>query len=77
MCNGKPTVIDFYADWCESCKAMAPSMRSIESQYKDKVNFVTLDGSNTKNGKRCLIVRETFHIVEYCICHYHSMNSWK
>ena len=50
MCNGKPTVIDFYADWCESCKVMAPSMRSIETQYKDKINFVTIDGSNAKNG---------------------------
>ena len=51
ICNGKPTVVDFYADWCESCKAMAPSMRALELQYKDSINFVTIDGSNPGNGR--------------------------
>ena len=51
ICNGKPTVVDFYADWCESCKAMAPSMRALELQYKDSINFVTIDGSNPRNGR--------------------------
>jgi thiol-disulfide isomerase/thioredoxin len=51
VCNGKPTIIDFYADWCESCRAMAPSMRSMEAQYKDRINFISIDGSNSKNGE--------------------------
>jgi thiol-disulfide isomerase/thioredoxin len=50
LCNGKPTLVEFYADWCESCKAMAPTMRSIETQYKDRINFITIDGSSFKNG---------------------------
>ena len=50
LCNGKPTMIEFYADWCESCKAMAPTMREMELSYGDKVNFITLDGTNSRNS---------------------------
>jgi thiol-disulfide isomerase/thioredoxin len=49
MCNNKPTLIDFYADWCGSCKAMVPVMRSLEMQYGDKINFITLDGTKKTN----------------------------
>ena len=50
MCNEKPTIIEFYADWCESCKVLAPSMRNIEVLYRDQVNFITIDGVNPNNG---------------------------
>ena len=50
ICNGKPTIVDFYADWCESCKAMAPTMRQMEASYGDKVNFIAVDGTKTKNA---------------------------
>lgn len=29
---------------------MAPSMRSVETQYRDRINFISVDGSNSKNG---------------------------
>lgn len=48
--SGKPTVIDFYADWCENCKAMAPTLSKIESEYKNRVNFVVIDGDSSKNA---------------------------
>jgi thiol-disulfide isomerase/thioredoxin len=51
ICNRKPTIIEFYADWCESCKKLAPSMRAMELKYGDKVNFITLDGMQLKNGE--------------------------
>ena len=50
MCNSKPTIIEFYADWCESCKVMAPTMRSLELFYAKQVNFVTLDGTASVNA---------------------------
>lgn len=47
--NGRPTVVDFYAEWCENCKEMAPVLRSIEGKYKDKVNFVVVNGDAADN----------------------------
>lgn len=34
---------------------MAPSMRSMEAQYKDRINFISIDGSNSKNGELKMI----------------------
>jgi len=47
--NSKPTVIDFWAPWCENCRYMAPTLFQIEETYKDKVNFVMVNGDDPNN----------------------------
>lgn len=48
MRNGKPTLMEFYANWCSSCQAMAPDIAQMKQQYGDAVNFVMLNVDNTK-----------------------------
>ncbi|MDB9318570.1 thioredoxin family protein [Nodularia spumigena] len=46
--NGKPSIVEFYANWCTVCQKMAPDIAELEKQYADQVNFVMLNVDNTK-----------------------------
>lgn len=46
--NGKPTLMEFYADWCTSCQAMAGDLAELKKEYQQEVNFVMLNVDNTK-----------------------------
>lgn len=48
LSNGKPTLMEFYANWCTSCQAMAPDIAQLEKDYDKSVNFVMLNVDNTK-----------------------------
>ena len=41
--NGRPTVVDFWAPWCENCKMAAPTLQAIEKEYEGKGNFVMVN----------------------------------
>ena len=48
LSNGKPTVFEFYADWCEACKEMAPDMIDAKKQNADKLDIVLLNVDNSR-----------------------------
>ena len=48
LSNGKPTFMEFYANWCSVCQAMAPDVGQLKQQYGESVNFVMLNVDNTK-----------------------------
>lgn len=48
LVNGKPSLMEFYANWCTSCQAMAGDMADLRTTYSDQVNFVMLNVDNTK-----------------------------
>jgi len=41
--SSEPVVVDFYAEWCGPCKAMAPALEQVATDLKGKVKVVKLD----------------------------------
>ena len=46
--NNKPTFLEFYAEWCEVCKEMAPKVSVLKETYEKDINFVFLNVDNQK-----------------------------
>ncbi len=39
----QPVLVDFYADWCGPCRAIAPIIEEIDRELKDRLKVVKLD----------------------------------
>jgi len=55
--NSKPVLLDFWAEWCQPCKMLAPTVEEIAGEYEDKllVGKLNVDdnpGTATKFGIR-------------------------
>ena len=49
--ESRPTIIDFYATWCNPCQQLHTTLEKAKTEYGDKINFVRVDVDDEKNQK--------------------------
>ncbi len=40
--GNKPMILEFWATWCENCKALQPQMNAAHEEYGDQVEFLII-----------------------------------
>jgi thiol-disulfide isomerase/thioredoxin len=50
--EGKPTLIEFWASWCENCEALQPQLDQIQERWGAQVNIVAVAVAVSQSQRR-------------------------
>ncbi len=66
LAEGKPVIVDFFADWCPTCKAQKPHVQSLLGEAKMKeVTLFIADYDKEKDLKKALRVTQQSTFVVF------------
>ncbi len=57
MKNPELTLVDFWAEWCGPCRALAPTIDSLADQYEGKIKVYKLNVDENPNAAQRFKVR--------------------
>ena len=64
--SDKPVLVDFWAEWCGPCRAVAPVLEEIARDHGDKVSVVKLNTDENPGitGKLGITSIPTMHVYQ-------------
>lgn len=69
----KPTLVDFFADWCSPCKAMESILIEVADTVGEKANIVTID----VDKHEALIRRLKINVIPTFILYHKGEIKWR
>lgn len=55
--SSKPIVVDFWAEWCGPCKAIAPSLEELSEEMSNKLKVVKINVDENPSTSQAYSIR--------------------
>ena len=53
----EPVLVDFWAEWCEPCKAIAPSLEKLSEEMSNKLKIVKINVDENPSTSQAYSIR--------------------